>query len=455
MNKTFIFLFLILTIAVVCPTDALAQDEEEEQGCTLTMDEAFELLAEQPWEGFWHSHDTTNMPRHSQESGEHFHATHRDVIDADGCLHATFLSVNFLHETSDPADPPPTVSRDFVGDIEFTDDDDPENPTPEQAPTEYLIPESHQPTTYDPAADAGRQSEETAGTPESETITPESETQTPPDNRQVIRTALVEIASGARDPVETTDPTTGETTLIDPVEAQAIIDSGALDEDSNAFDHLLPLFGDLSKVAAELPRQALDITPTYQPLDVVVTEYMLRVTENKLPQWIEIHNKEDRPISLEGFKLSVWRHQDRANIITLSRWAYIPANGFLILVNRKLTENDFGGINDKRVKLYELRDLGKYRWIKRFRLYDPQGTLVANGDQYDPERPEIKEGVRYSYDAANKKIIKWRKNKAWIGSPDDRSTLGWHAFQEEVPASPRRITKKTLSWASLKRGQDR
>ena len=444
MKKTTLLL-LILTIAIVCP--AIVWLPHGDADCTLTIDEAFELLAQEPWEGFWHSHDTTNMPRHSQESGEHFHATHRDVIDADGCLHATHLNVDALHETSDPDDPPPTVHKDFVGPIEFTDDDDPDNPTPEQAPTEELVPEAYRPTTYDPAADAGRQSEETAGTPE-------PETQTPPDNRQVIQTALVEIASGARDSVEATDPTTGETTLIDPVEAQAIIDSGALDQDSNAFDHLLPLFGDLSKVAAELPRQALDITPTYQPLDVVVTEYMLRVTENKLPQWIEIHNKEDRPLSLKGFKLSVWRHQDRANIITLSRWAYIPANGFLILVNRKLTENDFGGINDKRVKLYELRDLGKYRWIKRFRLYDPQGTLVANGDQYDPERPEIKEGVRYSYDAANKKIIKWRKNKAWIGSPDDRSTLGWHAFHEEVPASPRRITKKTLSWASLKRNPD-
>ena len=34
--------------------------------CTLTIDEALELLSEQSWEGFWHSHDTTNTPRHSQ-----------------------------------------------------------------------------------------------------------------------------------------------------------------------------------------------------------------------------------------------------------------------------------------------------------------------------------------------------------------------------------------------------
>ena len=444
--KNLIFLLFLLTIAILCPTDALAQEGEgeEEEACPLTLEEVDALLAEEPWEGFWHSHDTTNMPKHSQESGEHFHGTHRDAVDPYGCTHATFVLVNNLHETSDPEDPPPSVVK---GLTYFTDDDDPEIPASERPPTGDLVPKEHS-TTDDPAADADRQSEETA-------ITPEPETQTPPDNSQVIQTALVEIASGARDSVEATDPTTGETTLIDPVAAQAIIDSGALDEDSNAFDHLLPLFGDLSKVAAELPRRSLEITPVHQPLDVVVTEYMLRATENKLPQWIEIHNKEDRTISLKGFKLSVWQHQDRARIITLSKFAYIPANGFLILVNRALTENDFGGINDKRVRRYELRDLGKYRWIKRFRLYDPQGTLVANGDQYEPERPEIKEGVRYSYDAANKKITKWHKNKAWIGSPDDRSTLGWHAFHEDVPASPRRITKKTLSWASLKRGQDR
>ena len=151
--------------------------------------------------------------------------------------------------------------------------------------------------------------------------------------------------------------------------------------------------------------------------------------------------------------MSIWQHQEREHIITLSRWASLPANGFLVLVNKELEENDFGGINPKRVRFYELRELGEYRWIKRFRLYDAQGGLVANGNQYEPEGPKIEKGVRFSYDAVNKKVIKWHKNKAWIGSPDDRSTLGWHAFPEEspVPLAPRRIQKKTLSLASLKR----
>ena len=108
--------------------------------CTLTTDEALDLLAQQPWEGFWHSHDTTNMPRHSSESGEHFHATHRDVIDKDGCLHATILDTSRLHETADPEDEEPEGRPKLIS---LTDDDDPETYTPKQAPTEKLTPDEY------------------------------------------------------------------------------------------------------------------------------------------------------------------------------------------------------------------------------------------------------------------------------------------------------------------------
>lgn len=186
-------------------------------------------------------------------------------------------------------------------------------------------------------------------------------------------------------------------------------------------------------------------------LDVVVTEYMLQTAGSRLPQWIEIHNTSERSVSLRGWQMSVWSHKDRERVITFSGWVHIPAKGFLILVNRSLEADNFGDINPKRVKVHPLRELRKSSWIKRFRLYDAQGILIVNGDQYDPERPQLVKGVRYSYDAVNKKVIKWHKNKAWIGSPDDRSTLGWHHLPEDVSASPRRIKKKTLPWASLKR----
>ncbi len=265
--------------------------------------------------------------------------------------------------------------------------------------------------------------------------------------RESVTEAIMEIASGESPPVVTIDERTGETTVIDVSTAEEIISS----DESDIIDAIVS--GSLNfHLASSLRRSVDPLDVVSQPIDdVVVTEYMLRTAGIGLPQWIEIHNKSDVVVRLDGWKMSIWSHNDRERVITFSRYVYIPANGFLVLVNRSLEADELGGINTKRVRIHHLRELKASPWIKRFRLYDAEGVLMVNGNQYEPERPELVKGVRYSYDAANKKTIKWHKNKAWIGSPDDRSTLGWHKFVEEVSAAPRLIRKKTLPWASLKR----
>ena len=148
-----------------------------------------------------------------------------------------------------------------------------------------------------------------------------------------------------------------------------------------------------------ITEEPVEKTPPPLPT-AVVTEYMLRAAD-KLPQWIEIYNPEETYVYITGWKLHVWRQKDQEHVITLSR-AYIPAKGFLVLVNKDLETDDFGGINTKRVKIYQLRELKKARWIRRFQLYDTHGNLITNGDQYEPERPELMKGRRrHSYDVVS------------------------------------------------------
>ena len=409
-------LCLLVVLVLVCVI--MDTSSAEDNPCDdSTSEERLEALRNEPWEGIWHTHDDSP---HDGISGEHFHATHRDV-NIGGCVAAQTTGYK-THGT------PGTGA---VGDRDLTDDTDKDTePLPEQQPTEWRdaqVPPIR-PSTRPPEEPTIQDSPDSGTTPEPERDAPESQQQTRETPEPHIDSDILEeIATGERPPVEVTDPQTGETTVIDATTAKARLDGNE---------------GTLSPEKNEI---------VYQPPDVVVTEYMMTATGAGLPQWIEIYNREDRPVVLNGWTMKVWNHRDRERTITFSRWVYIPKKGFLILVNKDLDAGGFGGINTKRVRVHSLKELGKYRWIKRFHLYDAQGNLIENGDQYEAERPELKEGRRSSYDVVNKKNTGWHKNKAWIGSPDDRSTLGWHKFPEEAPAAPRLNKKKTLSWASLKR----
>ena len=215
MKKNKRLLIVLLVCMLMPPSVADAE-------CTATDEEIEAALAAESWEGIWHTHDDSP---HEGISGEHFHRTHRDVITSDGCLQADIISdYEDLH--SGGPDPPPTDNP--LGNP-LTDDDDTENPRIEQQPTSgrpsdipthEVLPSTRQP--QDPEI----QEPETQTQPQPQTLDsqPQQATtgvpqtqqpQTVPEQPQLSDADLLEIADGERAPVETIDPTTGETIVID------------------------------------------------------------------------------------------------------------------------------------------------------------------------------------------------------------------------------------------------
>ena len=58
-----------------------------------------------------------------------------------------------------------------------------------------------------------------------------------------------------------------------------------------------------------------DIVPVAARFDIVISEIMYATSTDKLPQWIELHNRSMRRVSLEGWKITIRNHPEDTTVL--------------------------------------------------------------------------------------------------------------------------------------------
>ena len=202
-----------------------------------------------------------------------------------------------------------------------------------------------------------------------------------------------------------------------------------------------------------LPQVTTDETvrvPTLEPL--IMTEYMLRKnTGNKkgLPQWIELYNPNNERVYMNGYTLQYANSKGQKSapvvIKRLHAGMYVEANEAVILATRRIYSGNFSGIKEISIYGLGIRDTLENGWL----IIDKHNREIARvGEVFGSEIEPI--------------IVKGKKRESHEVEPTeqppkrhyygDKSDIGSPGFYEpKVPAAPRLIRTKTVTWASMKR----
>ena len=207
--------------------------------------------------------------------------------------------------------------------------------------------------------------------------------------------------------------------------------------------------------------------PPLQPLRV--TEYMIRVGSvgrRGLPQWIELHNPNTKPVDLKGytFQYATRRfanHPYKIHTLTLAATEEeefsIPSGGVALLATQRLPEDQrfparkfsFSGIEATQVYALGIENVLKRGWV----LTDADGAEVhrLGRDAFealgDPVVPLDKERARVSYHVYPSESP---SEPYYYGSSQDIGSPGF--YEEPAPAAPSAVKRKRVGiWAALKR----
>lgn len=83
-----------------------------------------------------------------------------------------------------------------------------------------------------------------------------------------------------------------------------------------------------------------DIVPVAARFDIAISEIMYTTNADKLPQWIELHNRSERKVSLEGWEVTIMNHPEDKSVfattVTFTLGAKIlDRNEVLLLVTEQ------------------------------------------------------------------------------------------------------------------------
>ena len=461
--KTFMFLLLILTIAVVCPTDALAEEEEQE--------DCWETLQSQPWEDYTHSHDDTNMPHHSGGSGTHTHPASIREIRIGNC-HAGENRYSWYHQTVDPKPPPPIV-KDYTEPIVLTCVG---GPCLERRPIQAIGPvDIHGNVPPDPVP----------GEPELfyPTIKIDGEwywdsTREPYQVSEEAKNA--ENADGYRlqeidgkqflvplkhTPVDESAPAEQQETFTIYTVSEVI--------DGQSYLEPTPFHADPVDDAADTrpddqqPQDSQDIqseeSPNYASLEgkfyqvtsnpaipIQVTEYMVSDWANgqkQLPQWIEVYNPNTLAVNLVGYAFS-YVSKKQTHTIQLGHFLIPPESAAILATHIPRQRYRYEGISDAQVYNLDIENGLKHGWL----LTDPTGQTISEvgkafGQKDDPIKPSRVSLSRVSYNVYPSQRT---RDTYFFGFREDVSSPGFH--DPPIPRSPALLRQKMrTTWASFKK----
>ncbi len=206
-------------------------------------------------------------------------------------------------------------------------------------------------------------------------------------------------------------------------------------------------------IALQTPKLELsgedDTVPVAARFDIAISEIMYTTNTDKLPQWIELHNRSRRKVSLEGWKVTIKNHPEDTNVLatkfTFTLGAKVlDANQVLLLVTEHGHNSGVGETKDDLPadRVVILKDLiggtQGYRLLSqtafKVTLKAPAGKKTAHKMISDiagnlGEIPEWKlpliEGKRSS-------IIREYEGNSAIGHPYDGTRAdGWELTAKE------------------------
>ena len=467
MKKTTLLL-LILTIAILCPTDALAEEgegEEEDVDC-------FEALQSEPWQDLTHSHDDTNMPNHSGGSGTHTHARGTREIQIGNC-YAWEEATSWEHQEVDPKPPTPIV-EDYTKPIVLTCVAGPclERPNPERSVGPADI---HGNVPPDPVP----------GEPELFYPTIEIDgvhywDSTRPPYQVSEEAKDAEIADGYR--LQDID---GQLFLVPlkhipvdpaaPAQQQETFTTYTVSEviDGQSYLEPAPFHADPVDDAAdtrpddEQPQDAQDgqdsdgasyaslegqfYQVTSNPaIPIQVTEYMVEGWANgqkKLPQWIELYNPNTLAVNLVGYEFS-YVFKKQTHTIQLGHFLIPPESAAILATHIPRQRYRYEGISDAQVYNLDIENALRLGWL----LKDPTGQVISEvgkvfGQKDDPVKPSRVGLSRVSYNVYPSQRT---RDTYFFGFREDVSTPGFH--EPPIPRSPALLRQKMrTTWASFKK----
>ena len=460
MKKT-ILLLLILTIAAVCPADAL-----DEKGCPTGAER--DLI---PWEDLTHDHDGLGM--HTHEDAYQF-------WESDECVYISYDGVHRVEHSEYRGDETHGTNPDAGGRRESK---------PLQEKLETLTPED-----VDKLPENEREILQTLTPEQAATLTPETREALglpePPQTQKLTEEALVPQAPPAEpesqpqvasepDPVPVPGLTPEEVNRL-PEEAQTFIQSipdpvaevievvptaASIEAEGDVLIriHSASLSDLPSLTETQLGQTTLDDPESDVFLENVqflvfshpiVTEYMLRgwcKGQGNLPRWIELYNPHDSPVNLKQWRL---KYVEKGKVKTLRfKNFHIPAGGVGILVNHEGRKSRY--IDDDAVYIL---DIPKKALESGWLLLDAEGTEIhrigvafrtdALPELSDPVNPDLVSGRRVSHNRYASELPP--RGGYYYGHSRDVGTPGF--FQLPVSASPSKARPKLqTSWGAIKR----